>query len=121
MPRAVSKAGGEGEHQTGYATNLDYLTDELRRLDLLIRLRLLEKQSGQQANPLNHFKGLVLLEEEIVGLLADAGGVASNENLAGQPDPNTRLAAETLAQLAERIEQRLAASVNGETDLFLPR
>ena len=61
MPRAVSKAVGEEEYRTGYTTNLEYLTDELRRLDLLIRLRLLETQSRLPANPLNHFKGLVLL------------------------------------------------------------
>ena len=58
-----------------YASSWDLLRDELTRLDLLIRLQLLRQRNNQPPGPLDQFKGLVLTETEIAGLLM---GLASN-------------------------------------------
>ena len=55
-----------------YATGWEHLSDELRRLDLLISCRLPEQgEVAASAIPLQEFKGLVLTEEEIRRLLGD--------------------------------------------------
>ena len=47
--------------------------DELGRLDLLIRLRLLREPYQKPPGLLDQFRGLVLSDEEIARLLADPG------------------------------------------------
>ncbi|HEX8845942.1 MAG TPA: AAA family ATPase [Pyrinomonadaceae bacterium] len=121
MPRAVAKTGSEADQQVGYSTNLEYLTDELRRLDLLIHLRLLEDRSREPSNPLTQFKGLVLLEEEIAALVNDAAGAAADVNSTAPPDSRAQTVAETLTRLEHRIQLRRAASLAGEIYLPLPR
>ena len=46
-----------------YATAWEHLSDEFRRLDLLICSRLPEQPDGTPTTPLQQFKGLVLTEE----------------------------------------------------------
>jgi ATP-dependent 26S proteasome regulatory subunit len=121
MPHAGSKTDSEEDQQVGYSTNLEYLTDELQRLDLLIHLRLLEGRDGEPSNPLTQFKGLVLLEEEIAGLLNGATDAAVDKNSVAQPDAKAAAVTETLARLEHRIGQRRDASLTGEIYLPLPR
>ena len=52
-----------------YQTSWEQLSDELRRLDLRILRQLLLQRAGQPVNPLEQFKGLVVTEQEVVGLL----------------------------------------------------
>src|SRR5215471_12599688 len=60
---------------TPYAAGWEHMADELRRLDLLIRLCLLHReQSEPPAGLLEQFRGLVLSDEEIARLLADPPG-----------------------------------------------
>ncbi len=63
-----------------YTSSREYLSDELRLLDLLIRLEILKRQNYGPKNQLNQFKGLVISEEEIIGLLSDLPDKAGQEN-----------------------------------------
>lgn len=67
------------ETVASYASDWEHLMDELRRLDLLIRLRLLREQYKKPPGPLDQFRGLVLSDEEIVRLLADPGRPHSDD------------------------------------------
>lgn len=114
----------DGRH-TGYVDNLEYLLDELRRLDLLIHLKLLEKQSNHDPNPLDHFKGLVLLEEEILQLVAGPASPINDESPDTANDAQVRILAETLTSVETEIAQRRAAALKegltNKTGILLDR
>ncbi|HXU36644.1 MAG TPA: AAA family ATPase [Blastocatellia bacterium] len=108
----------DGRH---YVDNLAYLLDELRRIDLLIHLRLLEKQSSHDANPLEQFKGLVLLEEEILQLVAGPASPVSDESPATANDAQARILAEALTSVEARIAHCRAAALTNGADILLGR
>ena len=102
-----------------YATPWEHLSDEFRRLDLLICCRLPE-QRGQSPSPLQQFKGLVLTEEEIRGLLGDSFGPASCDTNQNADDlPNRDLQA-ALSQISSHIQARLNATLDSGIYLPLP-
>jgi hypothetical protein len=79
-----------------YVSDWEYLSDELKRLDLLIRLRLGRDQNKKPGGDFDHLRGLVLTDEEIDGLLDE--------------DESQVYANPELADIETRIEERLAAS-----------
>src|SRR2546421_4790443 len=121
MPGAVSKAQNEVTLRHGFATNSEHLLDELRRLDLLIHLKLRERQGPQLSNPLAQFKGLVLLEEEIAELLPYAAAGVVDKDAAEQSNAQARMLLETLTGLEEEIQRRRETSLAEGINLFLPR
>jgi SpoVK/Ycf46/Vps4 family AAA+-type ATPase len=107
--------------RSGYVNNLEHLLDEIRRLDSLIHLRLLRKQNCRQTGPLDQFKGLVLLEEEIIQLITDGVDEPADDSLDIPDNSKAQAVAQALSELESRIEHRRAASLLNETDLFLAR
>jgi AAA+ superfamily predicted ATPase len=101
-----------------YATAWEHLSDEFRRLDLLICSRLPEQPDGTPATPLQQFKGLVLTEEEIRGLLGNPLGPSSYDADQNADDlPNQDLQA-ALNHVSSHIQGRLTASL--DTGIYLP-
>lgn len=84
-----------------YAHNWEYLCDEFRRLDLLIRLQLLQQGHKQPASPLDQFKGLVLSEAEIYPLLNSSDG-----NSTKAEDSEHQALTAALARLETEIRER---------------
>lgn len=107
--------------QDRYACNLEYLLDELKRLELLIHLRLLKQQDRQTASPLDQFKGLVLLEEEIFQLVAGTADRPGDESVGTPNNSKAQMLAEMLVHLERQIAQRRAASLLDGTGIFLAR
>lgn len=105
----------------GYVDNLEYLLEELRRIDLLIHLRLLETQSSHDANPLEHFKGLVLLEEEILQLVAGPASPISDESPDPANDAQLRILAEALTGVEARIARRRTTALTNGPNIWLGR
>ncbi len=95
---------------SAYASAWAYLSDELRRLDLLIRLQVLRQGSNQPAGPLDQFRGLVLSESEVNGLLTITNDLVQDGSSSSNPSEYSRLAA-TLDILESEIEQRRARTV----------
>lgn len=94
--------------------------DELRHLDLLIRLRLLREQYNKPPNLLEQFRGLVLSDEEIARLLADpARPYADDAPPHHEPQEQQELV-KALRQLEGCMQQRLAASTRDAVSLSLP-
>jgi hypothetical protein len=81
MPEVVLANQRADEAVASYATDWEHITDELRYLELLIRLRLLREQPKAQTNLLDQFRGLVLPDEEIARLLTDPEGPYADDAL----------------------------------------
>jgi SpoVK/Ycf46/Vps4 family AAA+-type ATPase len=101
-----------------YATSWDYICDELKRLELLIRLLLLTQNTHQTPGPLDQFKGLVLTENEISSLLIRLGKTT------GAPDDirtDQAVLMNELSRLDSEIDAKLSASLINGTYLSLHR
>jgi hypothetical protein len=99
-----------------YSGSYEHLSDELKRLDVLIRLRLRERRrpGSPPGASLEMFKGLVVTEGEVLELLADG-------DTAGEAEAEADVLAERLGRLDSQIKDRLAASAEGRVELPLAR
>ncbi|TLM99002.1 ATP-binding protein, partial [bacterium] len=94
--------------------------DELRRLDLLIHLEVLKQKSSRPDNPLEQFKGLVLTDEEIAGLLTETAGPQSGNSPAAPGEAELQQVNEELNRLTSQIRTRREASLKEGVYLSLP-
>ncbi|HEV3457691.1 MAG TPA: AAA family ATPase [Thermoanaerobaculia bacterium] len=115
----ASAAPPASELGSPYASSWEHLADELRWLDLVLHLRLLDRRSEAGQDPLEPFKGLVLSEQEILRLLA-AGGLPPKPGPAADAGQHGTVAA-SLDELALRIARRREASARAGAELTLPR
>ncbi|HEX9671580.1 MAG TPA: AAA family ATPase [Thermoanaerobaculia bacterium] len=103
-----------------YASSWEHLADELRWLDHLLHLRLLERRGAADDDPLEAFKGLVISEQEILRLLAAAapppGARAGVRSAELRPEVGT-----ALDGLALSIARRRDAASRRGTVLTLPQ
>jgi ATP-dependent 26S proteasome regulatory subunit len=109
-----------GESVTSYASDWEYLADELRRLDLLIRLLLSQEQHEKPENVLDQFRGLVVSDEEIARLLADPGRPDFDDCPLRHERQDQKELAETIGRLESCIQRRLAVSDKDDVCLSLP-
>jgi hypothetical protein len=101
-----------------YSSSWEHLADELRWLDHLLHLCLLDRMRQGGDDPLGSFKGLVLSEQAILRLLAGGGQGASGASVAaGVP----AAVAASLDEIALRIARTRDASMRAGIDLLLPR
>jgi SpoVK/Ycf46/Vps4 family AAA+-type ATPase len=105
------------DHHVCYTTHLQHLSDEMKRIDSLIRLLLAGKHGPQAATPADKFRGLVLHEEEISGLLGEQ--VEADENTVAGDDREARSLVESLSRLEASIQRRRAASAKNGVNLPL--
>lgn len=110
------------QNETGnaaYSTNWLHLADELKRLDLLIHLRLLTEGQRQPASPLDQFRGLVITEEEVAGLMADLPNVWAEEKT-NEPPPAVKPLLDSISQLDSYIQAGRDAAFDQGILLLLP-
>jgi ATP-dependent 26S proteasome regulatory subunit len=123
MPAVLLGTQQASQTATAYAANCDYLSDELRRLDLLIQLRLLrERRETQPTTPtiMDQFRGLVISDEEVSRLLADTSSWRSDDGLSDQEQAERQELMRALSRLESHIQERLAASAGEAIYLALP-
>ena len=99
------------DNKRAYSNSWEHLCDELKRLDLLIRLRMLKQRNAHPDNPLEQFKGLVMSEQEIAGLLSDVPGPLDDENHSESHVLESRMIIESLNQLETTINERRGESL----------
>lgn len=114
MSQVAPNTETTGETRFSYAGNLEYLSDEMKRLDLLIQIRVFKQR--KPASLLDQFRGLVLSEEEIDELLASAALPADNDS--GSDSSADHSLAQALSDLDSHIQKRRACSVENRT--YLP-
>ncbi len=93
-----------------YADSWEYLCDELKRLDLIIRLQILRNHRSQPASPLDQFKGLLLTENEIAGLLHEQKDQPADEITENANHLECQALLTALGQKESEIEGRRAVS-----------
>jgi ATPase family associated with various cellular activities (AAA) len=108
---ASMKSRNTSQKYAAYNSNWEHLSDELRRLDLLIRIRRLRHLTSQPATNLDKFKGIVISEDEIASLLTD--------DWPNVESPEIQALERELQDLIRCIEQRRSASIEKGTALFL--
>jgi len=119
MSEKVNGSQGAGDRDA-YSNSWEHLADELARLDLLL-LRQVQSESGRYlAGPLEQFQGLVLSEEEIVGLLTPTRVDAPPNDAPSGAPKRQELANEALKRIDARIRERVKASIANNVYLALP-
>ncbi|MGH7889532.1 MAG: hypothetical protein ACRENF_03170, partial [Thermodesulfobacteriota bacterium] len=96
------------DKEKAYADSREHLSDELRRLDLLIRLEILKRRNYQLKNPLDQFKGLIISEEEIAGLLSDSPAESGRENDISASAFESKSLINSINNLQSEIKERRA-------------
>src|SRR5262245_51711459 len=123
MPAVLLGTQQANQTATAYATNWEYLSDELRRLDLLIQLLLLrERRETQPTSPtiMDQFKGLVISYEEVSRLLTDTSSWSLDDGISDQEQAERQELMRTLDLLESHIQERLIASASEAVYLTLP-
>lgn len=101
-----------------YGNSREYLSDELRFLDLVLRQQVLRQTHAQSSNTLSPFKGLVITEAEVFDLLGHAQS-ATSEPYSGVAEQQKLERA--LAEAQAEIKARRAASRQAGLNLSLPQ
>jgi SpoVK/Ycf46/Vps4 family AAA+-type ATPase len=118
MPGPAETVEGRVQQPAAYANSCEHLADELQRLDLLIRLKLLRQRRYQPVSPLDQFRGLVVTETEVESLLADADALIDDDEFEQSRSEENALVA-ILAAIEQRIVERRALSQESGTNLSL--
>jgi hypothetical protein len=105
MPGTAGLQAKQHIRDAAYSDGLEHLKDELRCLDLRIQLQLLKLRIKGRANPLEQFRGLVLSEEEIGGLLARHVGQSDDDEIDQSSDPELLATRRALAEIESDIRE----------------
>jgi SpoVK/Ycf46/Vps4 family AAA+-type ATPase len=97
-----------------YHNSLEHIFDELRRLDLRLRMRIERERAGQAQSGHHEYRGLVISEEEMVALLQ--GG----EGEAWETDGVESAEAQRLISEIETLDQEIAARLGESAALGVP-
>lgn len=94
-----------------YANGWEHISDELKWLDLSIRMLLIKQRKQQPGDPYEQLKGLVLSESEVYSLLDNFVQPAHDHSV-------IKKVTEQLVQLESIIQKRL--NLSSEKGVFLP-
>ena len=104
MERILMDQAGENQSESsnsrGYLNSWEHITDEFKRIDLKIYIRLLMQQGEDMNQAMDPFKGLVVSEEEVLKLLT------RDDTFNSQRD-DIRLLVEQLLRLESDIRRKL--------------
>jgi SpoVK/Ycf46/Vps4 family AAA+-type ATPase len=101
-----------------YSSNFEHLQDEMKWLDCLIRLKLLEQDVP--AAPADRFKGLLLSKAEVEALVAE-GPIHEDEQVRSAAGSERQAAVSSMESLESLIAAKKAASLEADIFLALPR
>ncbi|HEX3034024.1 MAG TPA: AAA family ATPase [Thermodesulfobacteriota bacterium] len=107
-------------NEIAYANSWEHLSDELKRLDIILHLHMLKQRNSQPAGPLDGLRGLVLSEEEIASLLEDVSSPSAEEGIFNSSNSETQTLFQNLRQLESQIEMQRALSLEQGIYLSLP-
>jgi AAA+ superfamily predicted ATPase len=112
---SIAVSAGSSKPCRGYQNSWEHLKDELLRLDLLIRLQLLKQRGRRIQSPLDQFKGLILTESEITGLLGIDEAISAKDESDSNREYQKLM--EKRNRLEKEIQDRRAAY--NETGVYL--
>src|SRR4030042_3453082 len=121
VPKSTTENQKIINDEAAYADSWEHISDELKRLDMLIHLQLLKQRNLQTTNPLDQFKGLVLSEEEILRLLKNENDGLTGNTFSSLDSPEIQKLKEALNQLESQIQEKKAASLKKGVYLSFPQ
>ena len=98
---------------TPYANNAEYLLDEMRRLDLLLRRQVIKFRGHRQRGTPQEFRGLVIADQDVDEWLDENDGNRADEDLLKE-------LAGSLAALTDDIDSRVETALREGIALRLP-
>jgi AAA+ superfamily predicted ATPase len=104
-------------HTDPYADSREYLLDELKRLEVLVRIRLSNEKLPEKSDTLYSLKGLVLSRGDIDELLNNPH---QSDRRNRPQDEEARMPEDYLSQLVRQIDARKRCSLNDGIYLSLP-
>jgi AAA+ superfamily predicted ATPase len=119
MQETAARANTSTAGFPGYASSWEHLSDELKRLDLLIRLQVLARRGSQPSSPVNQLKGLFITDDEIADLAGNIRNKSVDEAGEQRDQAECQALLAALAHIESEIEQRRAASYQEGTYLSL--
>jgi len=102
-----------------FSSNLEHLLVELRRVDLKLRLQVLEAHSRDKFWNGDELRGLYVSENEVSSLTADGFTCEQDGIPPASDDPGYQSLREELAQLERQIDERRTESLRQGTELRL--
>ncbi len=105
-----------------YPNNLDYLKDELSKLDLIIQLEVLKLRKSLSGESQNEFKGLFLSDREIDDILKrEEISTSEKHNPGDRNNAQVECILEAIERLQEEISQKREKSIAEGVYLALPQ
>jgi ATP-dependent 26S proteasome regulatory subunit len=102
-----------------FSSNLEHLLTELNRVDLKLRLQVLEAHSRDKFWNGDELRGLYVSEEEVSALTANGFTCEQKDIPPASGNPSYQSLREELAQLEKQIDERKAGSLCQGTELRL--
>lgn len=103
---------------SGYLYNGEYIFDELKRLDLKIRLHIMYQHHIQSHSANEQLKGLVLFEEEITRLLDETDAVVFDSDMYEIQEKIEKLNVDIHQKCTESLNQSITLPLLTLTHLF---
>ena len=94
-----------------YANSLDHLKDELKRLDLLLQIQVINELEQQPISTIDEYMGLIISEEEIIKIMKNLGNRLYDEPSLKYNHPKVQKLMNELDHLNSQIKRRRAASL----------
>ncbi len=105
----------------GFETSLEHLLAELQRIDLKLRLRVLETRLTDDGRAVDEFRGLYVSTEEVDAIVGGAFPLLLSETDNGPAGESLGSLARALQEMEADIDRRTAASVSSGIELRLQR
>lgn len=114
--QCTNETTGDARH-AAYRDNFEHLNDELKKLDMLIRLRIMKlKQQEERTRRITIDPKLYVSYDEVEDLLKTAGNSQT-----GSMEPHAAAIYSEIETLRNRIDARISASIDAGIFLALPR
>ena len=103
-----------------YANSSEHLRDELKRLDLLLQIQVINELEQQPMNIMDDYMGLVVSDEEVIRIMNNLGNGLYNDPALRYIHPKAQKLMNTLEQLNSQIARRREVSLQEGIYLTLP-
>ncbi len=111
---------GKDKKEDFYKDNLDYIREELAKLDLIIQLGVVKLRKSLSVEPQDEFKGLFLSDKEIDDILKKKS-TSGKKNPQDETQARVECFLESIARSEEKISQKRERSISKGVYLALPQ
>jgi hypothetical protein len=111
MKKIVSSENGMAEDITFYQDSRAHLSDELRMLDIVLRLEMMRQRKNRPSGQHEPYKGLVLFDDDMAAMLENKENPFARGDAHGDSDPLATALSDELDEYESQIRERCAANL----------